>query len=59
MPKTMKPVESYEAEQAFKEGKHILVLNLHTKEIIYLNSCKNQNYIVDMFTRSENLFYIT
>lgn len=58
MPKVMKPVPNYEAEQAFKKGKNILVLDQTTNELIYLNSCNNQNFIVSAFTRIEYLFYI-
>ena len=54
----MKPVHSYEAEEAFKKGKNILIFDQATKEIIHLNACKNKNFLISAFTRPEYLYYI-
>ena len=54
----MKPVLNYEAEDAFKKGKNILIFDQSTKELIHLNACKNKSFSVEAFTRMEYLFYI-
>lgn len=54
----MKPVESFEAEAAFKKGKHIFVLDRQTRELIYLNECKNKNFLLNVFSQPNYLHYI-
>lgn len=55
--KTMKPIDNYEAERAFKEGKQIFVLNRATAELTDLTRVRNRSAIVEAFTRPENIFY--
>lgn len=54
----MKPVESFEAEIAYKEGKPVFILDKDTLELIHINKCKNKNYIINAFVQPYNLFYI-
>ena len=54
----MKPVENYEAEAAFKNGKHIFVIDDSTKELIYLNAQTNKNFIVNIFSQPGYTYYI-
>lgn len=54
----MKPIESFEAEQAFKEGKHIFVLDRYTRELIYLNECENKNFLLNVFSQPNYLHYL-
>lgn len=53
----MRPIDNYEAERAFKEGKQVFVLNKATKELTDLSRVSVKSYIVEAFTRPENLFY--
>lgn len=54
----MKPVESFEAELAFKDNKPVFVLDKDSKELIHLNRCANKNFILNVFTQPYYLFYI-
>lgn len=54
----MKPVESYEAERAYKANKPVFVLDKTTGELIHINKCTNKNYILDIFTQPYYLYYI-
>lgn len=58
MPKVFKPVENYEAEQAFKKERTVLLFDKDTNEIIYLNSCPNRNFVVEAFTQIKYLYYV-
>ena len=53
----MRPIDNYEAEKAYKDGKQIFVLNRITRELTDLSRVKNRSFIVEIFTRPENLFY--
>lgn len=53
----MKPIDNYEAERAYKEGKQIFVLNRMTAELTDLTRVMNRSAIVEAFTRPENIFY--
>ncbi len=53
----MKPIDNFEAERAYKEGKQVFVLNKATKELTDLSRVSVKSYIVEAFTRPENIFF--
>ena len=54
----MKPVENYEAERAYRSGKHVFVLDRVDGELIYLNKSGSVGFITDVFTKNHYLYYI-
>ena len=53
----MKPIDNFEAERAYKDGKQVFVLNRQTAELTDLTRVRNRSAIVEAFTRPENVFF--
>ena len=53
----MKPIDNFEAEKAYKDGKTVFVLNRMTAELTDLSRVSNKSAIVEAFTRPENIFF--
>ena len=55
---TMKPVEIFDAERAYKEGKQIFMLDRSNNELIHINRISNKNAVLNMFSQPYYLFYV-
>ena len=54
----MKPVENYEAEVAFKQGKTIYIVDRSTAELFILNEIKNKNFLSGAFLNWNYVYYV-
>ena len=54
----MKPVESFEAERAFRSGKAVFALDKGTNELYVLYGNMNNGFITNVFVQPFYLYYI-
>lgn len=54
----MKPVENYEAESAFKQGKMVYIVDRSTAELFILNKMSNPNFLSGAFLNGHYIYYI-
>lgn len=54
----MKPVENYEAETAFKQGKKVYILDRTTTELFVLNAMSNQSFLSGVFLDGRYIYYV-
>lgn len=58
MKKPMKPVEIYEADQAFKANKPVIILNKRNYELTILSHDMNPNVLTSIFSSGDFIFYV-
>ena len=54
----MKPVENFDAEVAFQNGKTIYIIDRSTAELFILNEVKNTNFLSGAFINGNYIYYV-